>query len=146
MEITMNTRFLLCVAAVFALGAAPLAVQAQGCKSNCSIDVVVSATATSCQITAPGKDDEFRIAPLTTTDITWKLKGAQGYEFTASGIKFKGPPPAGTFVQKAAGSKQEFIFTDVNDGKPGKKGTHKYAIEVQKGAIKCDLDPSIVNE
>ena len=145
----MNKKnLLLSVTAMCALAAAPGLLRAEGCKNNCSIDVEVTADAKSCKITKPLPTDKFAVAANTTVDITWKLKAPQDFQFTGEGIKFKGKPvavPADTFVFKNA-SKVEWVFTDKNDGKPGKKGEHKYSIFVEKGGIKCNLDPSVVNE
>ena len=79
-----------------------------------------SESGSGCTITSPAKADEFHIAAGATVDITWKLKGAQGYQFTEpDGIKFSPPAPAGIFTRKTGTSRQEFTFTDQNDG-PGK--------------------------
>ena len=143
----MKNRFLLSIASASALVAAPSILQAQTvpCKANCNIEVVVSADADSCKITAPEMTHEYRIAAGVRTDITWTLKGAQGFEFTTDGILFKREVPAGIFAARQAASKQQFVHA-VDNSTPNKSGKHRYNIEVQKGSVTCRLDPTVVND
>ena len=141
----LRTLLFLALPALAASGYVALA-QAQGCSNNCTIDVEVTSDGTTCQITAPAKDDKFHITPFATTDITWKLKGAQGFEFSEpDGIRFSPDPPANTFIRRSSPNRQEFTYNDKNDT-PGKRGEHPYHIKVEKGGITCRLDPSVVND
>lgn len=147
----MKTRFLLSMAAAAALviGAPAIAqTKGKGCKANCSIDVVVTADATSCKITAPAKTHQYFVAATSKIDVTWKLKAPKGYEFPADAIKFTKASSQGVFRGRPGANKQEFIHAD-DTAAPGAKDEHPYTIAVQggpNGSIKCDLDPSIVNE
>ncbi len=143
----MKTKAMLCVVAISALAGCEGmgVVKAAGCGANCGIEVVVTATATDCQITKPGKNDEYRIADGAVTDIKWTLTAPQGYDFAEpDGIWFPSPPSS-TFFRKIAPNRQQFIYEDKND-RPVAKGTHVYHIKVEKGAITCKLDPTVVNE
>jgi len=106
---------------------------------NCKADIHVDV----CAITAPDID------VYGENNIFWELDKATkdaGYHFPElvehHGILIKGDAK-GQFDQPERVNDWKFKLHDKND-KDG-KGTFKYAVQVVKGSVTCDLDPSIVN-
>ena len=124
--------------------APPRGERAKYCKrSPCNVRVAVLSGPPKCEIQVPQY-----IAVSSKLDevlITWKLQ-TDGWVFQpGNGIVFKGANrelAAKTFKDVKTESPREVTKLDRSDN----YGEFHYSINVQKGTVKCSLDPIIVND
>lgn len=110
----------------------------KGCgHGNCKVEIVVNMAATPCAKVTPENLDVYKGNKHDA--IKWSI-GTSGWKFAANGIEFK-DKKQNQFSDGGGGGTNNFRYKNANDDAE----TYKYAIHITNGAMKCDVDPSVVN-
>ena len=103
------------------------------------VDVTVNAAGSTPPITVT--PDPVVIPVGTRGPIQWRITNpaSQGWKFRNNGIDFVDP---GTEFDHPTGGGSR-VFTWNNNHR--RSGSHKYAVRVEQGTVKVDLDPTVLN-